>query len=254
MAELITKRVLCTVMYHGAHYNGWQVQTNAPSIQGVIQKALSNMHRETIQIHGSGRTDSGVHAFGQTFHFDSHFKLSEEQWIRALNSSLPMDIRIVDVQFVDKDFHARYSVDRKRYDYLILQEEPNPFSYQTHLSVTEALDFKLMRQATFLFIGTHDFTSFCANTKDEKPNQVRTLFTFDIEVEEDQVRFIVEGDGFLRYMVRILVAIVLDVGKGKLSLDEVSQILAAKDKLAYGGIADACGLYLMEVTYKEFHD
>ncbi len=254
MAELVKKRVLCTVMYHGAHYNGWQVQINAPSIQGVIQKALSNMHRETIQIHGSGRTDSGVHAFGQTFHFDTHFKLSEDQWIKALNSSLPMDIRIVDVQFVDKDFHARYSVERKRYDYLILQEDPNPFSYQTHLSVTEKLNINLMRQACFLFIGTHDFSSFCANTKEEMPNQVRTIFTFDIESEEDQLRFILEGDGFLRYMVRILVAIILDVGKGKLNLDEVSKILAAKDKQAYGGIVDACGLYLMEVTYKELHD
>lgn len=250
MADAL-RRVLCTVMYHGAHYQGWQVQVNAPSIQGVIQKALSNMHRATIAIHGSGRTDGGVHAFGQTFHFDTPFKLTEEQWVKALNSSLPKDIRILDVQFVDKDFHARYSAKAKRYDYLILQDEANPFTYQTHLSVLEPLDFEAMDQAMTLFVGAHDFSSFCSNSKEEMPNQVRTLFQFDLEDEDGQLRFVLVGDGFMRYMVRMLVAVILDVGKGKLSLQDVQAILDAKSKTAYSGIVDACGLYLMEVTYEE---
>lgn len=250
MADTL-KRVLCTVMYHGAHYQGWQVQVNAPSIQGTIQKALSNMHRDTIVIHGSGRTDSGVHAFGQTFHFDTPFKLNEDQWMKALNSSLPKDIRILDVQFVEKDFHARFSAKSKRYDFLVLQDEANPFTYQTHLSVLEPLDFNLMRQAMSMFIGAHDFSSFCSNTKQEMPNQVRTLHTFELEEEEGQLRFILEGDGFLRYMVRMLVAGVLDVGKGKFTLKELKAILDAKDKQAYSGIVEACGLYLVEVFYEE---
>lgn len=250
MAEPL-KRVLCTVTYHGAHYNGWQVQTNAKTIQGTIQTALSKLHKEPVAITGSGRTDAGVHAFGQTFHFDTTLKLTEDQWIKALNSLLPMDIRILDVVFTDRNFHARYSVERKRYDYLILREEPNPFSYQTHLSVTRKLDFTKMRETMALFIGAHDFTSFCANTLEETPNQVRTIFTFDLEDEGEQLRFILEGDGFLRYMVRMLVAVVLDTGSGKLSPKQVAEILARKDKQAYSGIVDPCGLYLMEVVYKE---
>lgn len=250
MAESIT-RVLCTVMYHGAHYQGWQVQVNAPSVQDTIQRALSNMHHTNVKIHGSGRTDSGVHAFGQTFHFDTPFKLNEDQWFKALNSSLPKDIRILDVQFVSKDFHARYSASGKRYDYLVLLEEANPFTYQTHLSVTESLNLKAMRQATHRFIGTHDFSSLCANTKEEMPNQVRTIYNCLIEEEENQLRFILEGDGFLRYMVRMMVAVLLDVGKGKLTVDDVDRILNAKDKQAYSGIVEAQGLYLMDVYYGE---
>lgn len=248
MAESI-KRVLCTVMYHGAHYQGWQVQVNAPTIQATIQKALSNMHHNDIKIHGSGRTDTGVHAFGQTFHFDTPFKLTEAQWMKALNSSLPKDIRILDVQFVDQDFHARYSATGKHYDYLILQEEANPFTYQTHLSVIEPLDLKAMRKVASLFIGAHDFSSFCANSKEETPNQVRTIHALDIIDEEGQIRLVFEGDGFMRYMIRMLVAVLIDVGTHKLSFDDVSRILDAKDKQAYSGIVDGCGLYLMEVFY-----
>lgn len=243
------RRVLCTVMYHGAHYQGWQVQVNTKTVQGTIQKALSQMHRADIKIHGSGRTDAGVHAFGQMFHFDTTFKLSEDQWIKALNSSLPNDIQILNVEFVDKSFHARKSASGKRYDYLILREESNPFTYQTHLSVLEDLDFKEMQKVMSYLIGAHDFTSLCSNTVDETPNQVRTIHRLEIEDEEGQLRFIFEGDGFLRYMIRMLMSILLDVGKGKLKLDDVIKIIDAKDKRIYSGILSPVGLYLMEVYY-----
>lgn len=248
MAESL-KRVLCTVMYHGAHYQGWQVQVNAPTIQATIQKALSNMHHNDIKIHGSGRTDTGVHAFGQTFHFDTPFKLSEAQWMKAINSSLPKDIRILDVVFVDRDFHARYSATGKHYDYLILLEEANPFTYQTHLSITDPLDLNEMRKAANMFIGAHDFSSFCANTKEDTPNQVRTLHNIEIIDEEGQIRLVFEGDGFMRYMIRMLVAALIDVGTQRLSIQALKEILEAKDKKAFGGIVDGCGLYLMEVFY-----
>lgn len=243
------RRVLCTVMYHGAHYAGWQVQVNAKTVQGTIQKALSQMHRSDIKIHGSGRTDAGVHAFGQTFHFDTSFKLNEAEWKRALNSSLPNDIQILDVDFVDKDFHARKSAVGKRYDYLVLCDESNPFTYETHLSVTETLDFVAMNKLASYLIGAHDFTSLCSNTVEETPNQVRTIHRIDIEDEDGQIRFIFEGDGFLRYMIRMLMSVLLDVGKGKLSFEEVVKIIEAKDKRAYSGIVSPAGLYLMEVYY-----
>ncbi len=243
------KHVLCTVMYHGAHYAGWQVQVNAKTVQGTIQKALSQMHRDEIKIHGSGRTDAGVHAFGQMFHFDTHFNLDEASWIKALNSSLPNDIKILNVEFVDKDFHARKSASGKRYDYLVLRDEANPFTYQTHLSVTEDLNFDEMRKVSSYLIGAHDFTSLCSNSIEETPNQVRTIHRINIEDEEDQIRFIFEGDGFLRYMIRMLMSVLLDVGKGKLTYKEVVKILESKDKRAYSGIVSPVGLYLMEVYY-----
>lgn len=243
------RRVCCTVMYHGAHYNGWQVQVNAKTVQGTIQKALSQMHREEIKIHGSGRTDAGVHAFGQTFHFDTSFKLDEDQWLKALNSSLPNDIKILDVSFVDKTFHARKSAIGKRYDYLILCDESNPFTYQTHLSVTEELDLDAIHKVSSYLIGAHDFTSLCSNSLEETPNQVRTIHRIDIEDEEGQLRFIFEGDGFLRYMIRMLMSILLDVGTHKLTFDDVIKIIDAKDKRAYSGIVSPVGLYLMEVYY-----
>lgn len=243
------KRVFCVVMYHGAHYQGWQVQIHAKSVQGTIQKALSQMHRDEIKIHGSGRTDAGVHAFGQTFHFDSPFKLNEGEWRHALNSSLPKDIRILEVAFTDKNFHARKSAIGKRYDYLVVQEESNPFTYQTHLSVVEPLDIQAMNKLTSFLIGTHDFTSFCSNELIKTPSQVRTIHRCEIEEEEGQLRFIFEGNGFLRYMIRVLMSVILDVGKGKLTFDEVVEMLAARDKNVYSSVASPVGLYLMDVYY-----
>jgi len=245
------RRVLCTVMYHGAHYSGWQVQEDKPSIQSTIQTVLSRMHHHPIKIVGSGRTDAGVHAFGQCFHFDTDLNLTEERWIVAINSQLPKDIKILDLRFVHSKFHARFSVISKRYDYLISKEESNPFSYQTHLSLTRKLNFQAMNQAISVLIGTHDFSSFCANTIEEMPNQVRTIMHFECIEEDEQIRFILIGNGFLRYMVRMLVAAIIDVGLEKLSVKDIQKILNQKDKQAYSGIIDACGLYLMEVHYKE---
>lgn len=245
------KRVLCTVMYHGAHYSGWQVQEDKATIQSTIQTVLSRMHHHPIKIVGSGRTDAGVHAFGQCFHFDTNLNLTEERWIVAINSQLPKDIKILDVRFVHSKFHARFSVISKRYDYLISKEESNPFSYQTHLSLTKKLNYQAMNQAISILIGTHDFSSFCANTIDEMPNQVRTIMHFECIDEGEQIRFILIGNGFLRYMVRMLVASIIDVGLEKLSVKDIQNILNQKDKCAYSGIIDACGLYLMEVHYKE---
>ncbi len=245
------RRVLCTVMYHGAHYSGWQVQDDKATIQSTIQNVLSRMHHHPIKIIGSGRTDAGVHAFGQCFHFDTDLTLTEERWIVAINSQLPKDIKILDATYVPLKFHARFSVQSKRYDYLISKEEMNPFSYQTHLSLTKKLNYNAINQTISILIGTHDFSSFCSNTKEEMPNQVRTIMHFECVDEGEQVRFIVVGDGFLRYMVRMLVAVLIDVGLGKLTVKDVQTILDKKDKRAYSGIADPCGLYLMQVNYKE---
>ncbi|MEI7667713.1 MAG: tRNA pseudouridine(38-40) synthase TruA [Erysipelotrichaceae bacterium] len=245
------KRFLCTVMYKGSAYQGWQVQSEGVTIQGTIQAVLSRMHNREIIIHGSGRTDAGVHALGQTFHFESELDISLDKWILALNSQLPLDIRIIDCVEVLKPFHARFDAIGKQYLYLIYKQGLNPFVYDTHYCLNCTLNVDAMRKAMNVFIGTHDFTSFCSNPLSEMPNQVRTIHRFDLLEDETEFRFEIEGDGFLRYMVRMIIAAILDVGKGKLAIKDINRILLAKNKLIYSGSVDACGLYLAEVYYPE---
>lgn len=245
------KRVKCTVMYHGAHYNGWQIQNNVTSIQGILEDILKIMHHRDIQVVGSGRTDAKVHALGQVFHFDTELDLNEAQWLKSFNSQLPLDIKIIEVQFVAKQFHARYSVIRKQYEYLIYQGSIQPFNYETHACIEPHLHCDNMRKAMSVLIGTHDFSAFCANSVHETPNQVRTIYRFELIEEEDVLRFIIEGNGFMRHMIRMIMACLIDVGKGKLKISDMKRILDSKDKTAYSGMAEACGLYLTEVVYPE---
>jgi len=245
------KRVKCTVMYHGAHYNGWQVQNNVSSVQGLLENILESMHKRDVQVVGSGRTDAKVHALGQVFHFDTELSLNEAEWMKAFNRQLPMDVKIIEVQFVNKQFHARYSVLRKQYEYLIYQGEIQPFNYETHACIGPHLHRDNMRKAMSVFIGTHDFSAFCANSYAETPNQVRTIFRFELFEEEDVLRFLIEGDGFMRHMIRMIMACIIDIGKGKLKISDAKKILESKDKTLYSGIAEPCGLYLTEVEYPE---
>ncbi len=245
------KRVKCTVMYHGAHYNGWQVQNNVVSVQGLLETILKTMHQRDVQVIGSGRTDAKVHALGQVFHFDSELELNEAEWLKAFNRQLPMDIKVIEVQFVSKQFHARYSVIRKQYEYLIYQGSIQPFNYETHACIEPFLNRENMRKAMSVFIGTHDFSAFCANNFTEMPNQVRTILRFELYEEEDVLRFVIEGDGFMRYMIRMIMACIIDIGKGRLRISDAKRILDSRDKTAYSGMAEACGLYLTEVEYPE---
>lgn len=239
-----------TVAYDGSSYYGWQSQKDVVNIQDTIEKALSVIHKEPVRIIASGRTDRNVHAYGQVFHFETTLFLTAQQWIKAMNSNLPYDIRILDVQPVNEDFHARYDVIKKRYDYYLNSGEYNLFerNYVTQLGYT--LDIDSMKEATGIFIGTHDFSSFCGNSFEETPNQVRTIEKLEIVEENNKIHFIFEGDGFLRYMVRMIVGTLIEVGKGKLSLQEVKDILEAKSKDVCRFKAPAEGLYLTEVYYK----
>lgn len=250
MAQSV-KRVKCTVMYHGAHYNGWQIQNDTVTVQGTLEAVLKTMHQHEVQVVGSGRTDAKVHALGQVFHFDTELGLNEAQWMKAFNSQLPFDIRIIEVQFVPKTFHARYSTITKQYEYLIYQGTIQPFNYETHACIEPFLNRETMRKAMSLFIGAHDFSAFCANSFQEMPNQVRTITRFELFEEEDVLRFVIEGDGFMRHMVRMIMACIIDIGKGKLRISDAQRILESKDKTAYSGMAEACGLYLVEVTYPD---
>ncbi len=237
--------------YNGTNYAGWQIQPNVLSIQKILQDILTTMHRHPVMIVGSGRTDAGVHALGQSFHFDSDMDLSVEVWERAMNSQLPKDIIVRKVNQVSDHFHARFSAVSKRYDYLVNLGAYDPLHYNLEYQVNHSLDIEAMRKALEIFIGTHDFASFCANSFDEIPNQIRTITHFEIQEEENRLRFILEGNGFLRYMVRMLVGNLIDVGLHRKTIDQLVMIMDKRDKTATSSIALASGLYLVHVDYKE---
>ncbi|MGB7595865.1 MAG: tRNA pseudouridine(38-40) synthase TruA [Erysipelotrichaceae bacterium] len=239
------------ISYNGTNYAGWQIQPNVVSIQQILQDILALMHRHPVLIVGSGRTDAGVHALAQSFHFDSDMQLTEDVWVKALNSQLPKDMTIREVHIVPDTFHARFSVVSKRYDYLVNTGIYDPLHYNLEHQLNRKLDVEAMRQGASLLKGTHDYASFCANSFEEIPNQIRTVTRIDIEEENDRIRFILEGNGFLRYMVRMLVANLIDVGLHRKTTEDLATILDKRDKTATSSIVPACGLYLVRVDYKE---
>lgn len=242
-------RYLATVSYHGAHFAGWQVQKHQQGVQAVLEAVLTQMHRKAVRIVGSGRTDAGVHALAQTFHFDSPLKLSEAQWLKAINAGLPAAIRVLKIHAVAMDVHARFDVRSKRYRYKVSYAPLTPFNFQTHHHEPRPIDLAALNRGLELFIGTHDFTSLNATPLKLQPDQVRTIVQVALEPQPNGVDVIIEGDGFLRYMVRMMVALALDVGTHSLSLEAAQSILKQCDKRAYSGKLPASGLYLEAVNY-----
>ncbi|MCR0206290.1 tRNA pseudouridine(38-40) synthase TruA [[Clostridium] innocuum] len=235
--------------YDGSAYGGWQRQTNTHSIQQEVEAAIEKVEGRFVSITASGRTDAHVHALGQVFHFDSVKHLEPENWKRALNSLLPHDIRIQEVCLVDDAFHARFHAISKRYDYLITTEVQNPFYYNYMGKDRTRLDVERMRKCACIFLGTHDFTSFTSSKVDPRKSKIKTITRLDVVQEEHVVRMIFEGNGFLRYMVRMIAQTLIEAGKHRLSVAAVKEMLYGKDKHLCRYKAQAEGLYLVEVRY-----
>lgn len=243
-------RYKVTLSYDGSNYGGWQKQMNTHSIQEELESTLERIVKEPVSIHASGRTDAGVHALAQVFHFDSNKNLSNENWKRALNSLLPKDIRIQQVETVSDTFHARFDAAGKRYDYLISEDVLNPF-YERYMAKDRAhLDVAYMQECANVFIGTHDFTSFTSSKLDPRKPRIKTIYRLEVRKEKHAVRLIFEGNGFLRYMVRMISQTLIEAGKHKLTKEDIMQMLEAKDKHVCRYKADAQGLYLVKVDYK----
>lgn len=237
--------------YDGTAYGGWQRQTNTHSIQQEIEAAMEKVEGRFVSITASGRTDAHVHALGQVFHFDSEKNLAPENWKRALNSLLPHDIRIQAVSLAKDDFHARFHAVSKRYDYLITTEVNNPFYYHYMGKDRKVLDVDRMRKCAELFLGTHDFTSFTSSKLDPRKSKIKTITRLDIMQEEHVVRLIFEGNGFLRYMVRMIAQTLIEAGKRRLDTADVQEMLDGQDKHLCRYKAQAEGLYLVHVSYQE---
>lgn len=242
-------RYLINFSYDGSNYSGYQIQPNLDTIQERLEKAVCIVNNGIKRsVHSSGRTDKGVHALDQWAHVDLDISITPHKLKRALNSNLPDDIHVINTYEVADNFHARYNVKSKIYEYHINLGEYIPmernyvFQYNYHLNILK------MREALKLFVGEHDFRAFVTDNK-EKENCVRIIYSAEIVEDGDHCIIKFHGNGFLRYQVRNMVGILIRVGEEKVSCEEVEKILLSKDRSKYGKTAPSQGLYLVKVNY-----
>ncbi|MEJ8546590.1 tRNA pseudouridine(38-40) synthase TruA [Brevibacillus borstelensis] len=245
------KRLKCVVAYDGTDFSGFQVQPDQVTIQGEIEAALQRITGETIQISGSGRTDAGVHARGQVFHFDTNSEIPLDKWRFVLNNQLPDSIVLVSVEEAPPSFHARFDVKVKEYRYCI-DNSPvaDVFRHRYADHIRSPLDVEAMRQAARHLVGRHDFTSFCS-AKTFVEDKVRTVYDVRVETQGREIWVICRGNGFLYNMVRIIVGTLVEVGQGKRHPDELRTILLARNRELAGKTAPAKGLTMWEVLYED---
>ncbi|MBI3236763.1 MAG: tRNA pseudouridine(38-40) synthase TruA, partial [Chlamydiales bacterium] len=241
-----------TLSYDGRAYGGWQIQSNAVSIQALVEKALTTALRSPTALHGSSRTDSGVHALAQIAHFIHPIPIDTYRILHSLNGLLPKDIRILSLEESPSDFHARYDAKRKIYHYhLYLDPISDPFLEPYRYQVPHPIDIDLLQKAASFFIGTHDFTSFSheASQGAASRNPIRTIYRLDLVPEPKGIRLEFEGDGFLYKMVRNIVGTLLDISHHKIPLKALPDIFAAKDRTKAGRTAPPHALFLVKVYY-----
>ena len=235
--------------YDGKNYCGFQSQNNALGIQEVVEEAIGNITGEKIKLIGSGRTDKGVHALGQVANFFTNSNIPARNFIQATNRYLPDDIKIKSSEEVDKNFHSRFSAKGKRYRYIIYNgsiERPLYRNFSYH--IIKKIDIGEMRACIPYFIGTHDFKSFMGpkvNVKDT----IRTIYSIKIEENGDFIEFIIEGNNFLRHMVRIMIGTFIYVGIGRIKKEDIPKIINSRNRTLAGVTANPKGLYLEKIYY-----
>jgi tRNA pseudouridine38-40 synthase len=251
--EWKTMRTLkLTLQYDGTSYVGWQRQAEGTSIQGLCEAALQPLAGAPVHVHGAGRTDAGVHALGQVASVSMATALDCSTLTRALNAVLPSDVRVIAVEDVREGFHARFSATGKRYEYRIVNAPiVSPFIQRYAWHVIPPLDFGGMRQASAALVGQHDFAAFRAagSASHSSVRTIRSLEWADGGGSDCPFVMHVEGDGFLRHMVRSIVGTLVEVGLGRVPVDAVGRILASKSRAQAGPTAPARGLFLAQVQY-----
>ena len=247
-----------TIAYDGTEFHGWQMQTSKPTIQGEIVGVLRRLTQENIQLHGAGRTDAGVHALGQVASFQTQSGLSAVEFQRALNALLPLAIRIVGAEEVGPDFNARWSARAKIYRYRLYRGKVVPpaiWRYVLHYPFP--LDEDAMRIAASRYVGPHDFAAFAASTGSEEDDKerstVREIYSSELARSEDgeELVYTVRGRSFLRYMVRKMVGTLLEVGRGKLTPDDILRLFQARDRSKSGPTIPPQGLCMVSVEHEE---
>lgn len=242
-------RIKLIVAYDGTNYCGWQVQNNGITVEEVLNKMLSSLLKEDIQVIGASRTDSGVHALGNVAVFDTETRIPPEKISYALNQRLPDDIRIQESCEVAADFHPRFCDTIKTYEYKIWNYRfPNPMVRLYSKFVYYNIDVNKMQRAADYLVGEHDFKSFCS-TRTQVENTVRTVTEIKFEKNGNMISMQIKGNGFLYNMVRIIMGTLLKVGMGMYEPEHVREILEACDRAAAGPKAEACGLALVGIEY-----
>jgi tRNA pseudouridine38-40 synthase len=241
----------CICAYDGTDFDGWQRQPEGGAVQNHLEVALSTILNRPIQIQGSGRTDAGVHARGQCFHFDAEWPHEPEKLIRALHANLVKTIQIKSLRKVSEQFHARFSVTGKRYIYCINLGRPNPVDTRYVWDCRDhPLDIEAMQAAAEHMIGTQDYTALSAtHGKDVDPNPVKTVHRINIKQRGSAVRIDTDGSGFLYKMVRTFAGALYSVGRGRLSPDDIREIIDSKQRTHRVITAPAKGLFLEKVFY-----
>lgn len=246
-----TVRYFIELSYSGKAYNGWQIQPNAPSVQQTLQKGLSTLLRRTTETVGAGRTDTGVHASYYVAHFDSETEIDRPvDFCYHLNALLPHDIAIRRIRPVQPTAHARFDALSRSYEYRVSLRK-DPFRIDTAYQVNWPLDVDKMNEAAALLLSHSDFTSFCKLHSDNKTNLCRVSHAAWKREHEDLLLFSITADRFLRNMVRAIVGTLVDVGRGKITVKDFSQIIEEKDRCSAGSSAPPQGLFLCGVTYPD---
>ena len=241
-------KYLAYVSYDGTNYVGWQIQPNGKTIQEEIEKVLSKILNTYTKIYASGRTDAKVHALNQTFDFVAKEITDLNKFRYSLNSLLPSDIHINKLEVVDDNFSARFSAVSKTYLYRLNMGEDDVLSRLYINQFHQKLDVEKMKEASIAFIGIHNFQNFTSKEEDES-NFVREIFSFDIKEKDNIVSFSITGNGFMRYMVRMIVGTLIQVGLNKLDISSIKNLLDNKDRKPVPYKAEANGLMLVEVNY-----
>lgn len=241
-------RYLVTVSYDGSSYFGFQRQKEQLTIQTVIERSLKKMVKKDINIHSAGRTDRGVHAKGQTFHFNSKLPITPKGWMRSLNEILPLDIRILDVVIVDDKFHARHHAILRTYEYYIAKSESSVFSQRYEVYI-KGFNYEIAKKCIEMFLGKKDFSGFAKIDNKKSTDTLRKIRNFELKETNQHYIFKIEANSFLRYMVRSIIGTIIDVATSKKDINVIKEIFDTNNRKLAGKTAKACGLYLTKVTY-----
>jgi tRNA pseudouridine38-40 synthase len=243
------------LQYDGTDFHGWQIQDNLRTVQGELTRVLSLLDDHEVTVHGSGRTDAGVHAEGQVASVKLRRHITPQKLRNAINGNLPRDMRVLTAEVAAEDFHARYSARKKTYVYRIVHGPVmSPFWLRYAHREARPLDLRLMRQCARLFVGEHDWTAFSA-AQAEAESRVRNLSALDVSSGWDGrgrchlIEFTVTANGFLRYMVRSIAGTLLAIGRGEIEPETIRRAIAHGERDLVGATAPALGLTLKSVHY-----
>ncbi len=246
------RRILIRAAYDGTDFHGWQFQPGVRTVEGELNRAIKELTGEETQVIGASRTDAGVHALGNVAVFDTESAIPADRFGIALNTKLPEDVKVVASEEVPEDFHPRRVSVKKTYEYRIYNSDiPNPLKRREFWAVPYKLDLDKMRAAASYLVGTHDFATFCS-VHTQAESTVRTIFSIEIigSKEDDEIKIVVTGNGFLYNMIRIIAGTLVEVGRGSHEPEWVDEILKGTDRTLGGPTAPPQGLILREIVFE----